>query len=154
MLENIFDIDFVAIAEIFGGLMIFIYALSNAIVKIFGNIGVFKKKKEAKLKQEEQRKEEEFSRYLKSASSAYLDPITTKIDKLINSSNDMLRKEITRIYYKYLPFKALPRYVKEELVTMYNDYKAQNGNSFVKDIFEEMKLWDTVNAEEDLRIKE
>lgn len=153
MPEIIAAIDFVALAEIFGGLMIFIYALSNALAKIFGNVGVFKKRKEAKLEIEKKKKEEEFQTFLKSASSAYLDPITTKIDKLINSSNDMLRKEITRIYYKYLPFKALPRYVKEELVTMYNDYKAQNGNSFVKDIFEEMKLWDTVNSEEDLRIK-
>jgi hypothetical protein len=60
MLETIAAIDFVALAEILGGLMIFIYALSNALVKIFGNVGVFKKRKEAKLEIEKKKKEEEF----------------------------------------------------------------------------------------------
>jgi hypothetical protein len=60
MLEMIAAIDFVALAEILGGLMIFIYALSNAVAKIFGNVGVFKKRKEAKLEIEKKKKEEEF----------------------------------------------------------------------------------------------
>ena len=45
-----------------GGFFVFgiLVAVSNALAKIFGNVGVFKKRKEAKLEIEKKKKEEEF----------------------------------------------------------------------------------------------
>lgn len=157
--------EFALIVEVISGLLIFIYAGYTALIKIFGDIGIFKKKKEEREAKEKKKREKEYKKYLEDASKEILDPIVERIkktdeeqnkrlDKLIQSSNDMLRKEITKIYYKYLPYKALPRFVKEELVTMYTDYRQQNGNSYVEEIFEEMRLWNTVNTEEDLKIIE
>lgn len=65
----------------------------------------------------------------------------------------MLRREITNIYYKYLPYKRIPRYTKEELFHLVNDYQKQGGNTFVKEIFDEMKTWEIVQKEEDVERK-
>lgn len=75
------------------------------------------------------------------------------IAQLTESSNDMMRQEIARIYYKYLPYGRILQYDKEVLNHFYTDYRKQNGNSFVEDIMKIMNQWPVVLKEEDLEVK-
>lgn len=155
------QIDFSLLVETLSGLMVFIFAAYQAFSKIFGDVGVFKKKKEEKEKEERQKRKEEYSEYLSKSSKEIITPVINelknaneeqnkKLDRLARSSNDVLRREITKIYYKYLPYKKLPRYLKEELFVLYQDYKEQGGNSFITEIYEEMKTWAVVQTEEEV----
>ena len=69
---------------------------------------------------------------------------------LIKSSNDMLRKDIVRIYYKYLPYKKILQYDKEFVCAVYQDYHAQGGNSFIDGIMKIIRTWLVVSTEEEL----
>lgn len=123
------------LVEIISGAMILIYGLYQAFIKIFGNIGYFKKKKEEKLKKEKEQRKKEYKEFFEHGAEEIVGEILEKIDSinseqnirldtLVNSTNDILRKEITKIYYKYVPYKKIPRYVKEEVFILYKDYKS------------------------------
>ena len=70
-----------------------------------------------------------------------------KIAEKINLSNQAdvcgLRNDILNIYMSHKYDKCLSLKEKESLSEMYNIYTALGGNSFVHDIYEEMKCWDT-----------
>ena len=76
--------------------------------------------------------------------------IMKSLSNLTNSSNDMLRKEMTDIYYKYLPYKKILQYDKKCFVKLYHDYGAQGGNTYIDTLWEEIQTWDTVLTEEEL----
>ena len=73
-----------------------------------------------------------------------------KIDKLITSSNDMLRKELVTMYYHYLPYKKITIYMKKSFMKLYQDYHEQGGNSFIDEIYREVITWDVVESEEEI----
>lgn len=73
-----------------------------------------------------------------------------KIDKLITSSNDMLRKELVTIYYHYLPYKKITIYMKKSFMKLYEDYHEQGGNSFIDEIYREVITWDIVESEKEI----
>ena len=77
--------------------------------------------------------------------------IVSEITLLTKSSNDILRREIVKIYYRYLPYKKIPRFDKESLLKMVNDYFEQKGNSFIQDLYNEIKEWEVVESIEDLK---
>ena len=77
--------------------------------------------------------------------------IVSEITLLTKSSNDILRREIVKIYYRYLPYKKIPRFDKESLLKMVNDYFEQKGNSFIQDLYDEIKEWEVVESIEDLK---
>jgi hypothetical protein len=56
----------------------------------------------------------------------------------------ILRNEITKTYYKFLPSKALPTYEQENLIKQHTTYHNLNGNSYIDKIFEEMMTWETI----------
>jgi len=57
----------------------------------------------------------------------------------------MLRSDITRIYYKYLPTKQIPQYEYEAFDLLCEAYFALKGNSFVHKIHDEVKeAWSVV----------
>lgn len=154
--------NFTTLVEVFSGLMIIIFAIYQALSKLLSNHGIFKKKKEEREQKEKFKRQEEYQDYLEKTAKKLLNSMiedlkktnheqNERLDKLVDSSNDMLRKEITKIYYKYLQHKKIPRYMKEELFILYQDYRRQNGNSFVKEIFEEMKNWEVVSTEEEAK---
>jgi len=64
-------------------------------------------------------------------------------DKKTSASNRaLLRNAITRLYYENLESKTLSHYDKENLSLLYEAYKNEDGNSYVKNIVEdEMKFW-------------
>ncbi len=53
-----------------------------------------------------------------------------------------LRNAITSMYYKHLEDKKLAAYEKEDLLKMYDVYKAWHGNTYVHTIVGEMTNWD------------
>ena len=74
-----------------------------------------------------------------------------KLTCLIHSSNDMMRAEIVKIYYRYLPYKKMLQYSRELLNKLFHDYHDQGGNSFIEDMYNEMKTWPVVSNDKDLR---
>ena len=54
----------------------------------------------------------------------------------------MLRDTITHIYYKRVNSGEIPVYEMEDLVHLYESYKALGGNSYVKNLYDQMtKEW-------------
>lgn len=75
----------------------------------------------------------------------------SKIDKLIVSSNDLLREKIIDIYYRYQPYEKIPAHRKQFFLKLYDDYHAQGGNSFIDEIHDEVSKWKVVKTEEEVR---
>lgn len=72
------------------------------------------------------------------------------LNNLKESSNDLMRHEMTKIYYKYLPYRRILYYDKESFTCLYKDYHTQDGNSFIDDIHEIISHWLVVTEEKDL----
>lgn len=59
---------------------------------------------------------------------------TRKIEQLEDSNTDMLRREIKKIYGKYRVFKKISQYDKIDCAKLVEDYRAENGNTYVEDL--------------------
>ena len=46
----------------------------------------------------------------------------------------MLRREIKKIYGKYRAFKKISQYDKIDCTKLVEDYRAENGNTYVEDL--------------------
>lgn len=75
----------------------------------------------------------------------------SKIDKLIISSNDLLREKIIDIFYRYQPYERIPAHRKKFFLKLYDDYHGQGGNSFIDEIHEEVSKWKVVQTEEEVK---
>ena len=64
--------------------------------------------------------------------------IKETVEKLKDAQRCILRTNILRIYYKYLPTGEIPAYVFETLSKDYHAYKSIEGNTFVDDIWKIM----------------
>lgn len=53
-----------------------------------------------------------------------------------------LRHDITNIYETYRDVKKLPVLIHQDLCYLYQHYEREGGNSYVHDIYEEMKTWE------------
>lgn len=51
----------------------------------------------------------------------------------------LLRSSITKIYYKYTELGYIPRYEKENVIYLYEQYKAMDGNSYINSIIKEIE---------------
>lgn len=56
----------------------------------------------------------------------------------------LLRAEMLKIYYKYKDTKECPQYELENYHKMYQAYLNLRGNSFIKDVTEEVEEWTMV----------
>lgn len=74
-----------------------------------------------------------------------------RLDQLTKTSNDMLRNAMVKIYYSYLPYKKILYYDKEVLIKLHGDYEIQGGNTFVEELWDEIKTWTVVRNVEDLK---
>ena len=117
--------------------------------------------KKKKIEAEKKRQEEIVQKTTEKVAEQILTPIIAtfeeknriqdeKLEMLIKSSNDMLRKDIVRIYYKYLPYKKILQYDKEFVCAVYQDYHAQGGNSFIDGIMKIIRTWLVVSTEDEL----
>lgn len=144
-----------------GGFLVFVFAVYEVIEKLCGGMEWYQKLRKKRLAKEKAKQEEIADLTTKKIIDQILPPIIAKIDErdnaqdqklsqLLKSSNDMLRKDIIRIYYKYLPYKRILQYDKEFIAVAYKDYHDQGGNTFIDGIVQEINLWLVVNSEEDL----
>ena len=150
--------NFSSIASAVGGFLVLVYLVWQVIVKFCGDKEWFSKRR----KEHQKRKEEENKKQLKATIKEVIEPMLLKLEErdneqdrkltcLIHSSNDMMRAERVKIYYHYLPYKKMLQYSRELLNKLFHDYHDQGGNSFIEDMYNEMKTWPVVSNDKDLR---
>ena len=71
-------------------------------------------------------------------------PVIVLIIKLINGQKCQLRSEMLQIYYHNRDRKKIRQYEKENFVLLYEAYKALKGNSFIDDIYGEVRKWEVI----------
>lgn len=81
---------------------------------------------------------------------AQLDEIQTSIDLLNQSQLDMMRYNMNKIYYKYREYKKILGADKKAFIKIYNDYKTMHGNTWIDQLYAELKDWPIVEEEKEL----
>lgn len=67
--------------------------------------------------------------------------------KLITEAQlDLMRNEIVKIYYKRQDVTQLYQYERESLDKLYEGYHSGGGNTFIDDIYVEMRHWKVLPA--------
>jgi hypothetical protein len=61
--------------------------------------------------------------------------------KIEEGQKCLLRGDMLRTYYKHCDEGEIRQYEKENFTCLYNAYKALGGNSFIDDIYEEVREW-------------
>lgn len=72
-------------------------------------------------------------------------PAFVWIHKLTDGMKCQLRSEMLRIYYHNRERQIIRQYEKENFVFLYNAYKALKGNSFIDDIYKEVRTWEVIS---------
>lgn len=70
-----------------------------------------------------------------------------EIEKIGQSSKDVLRQRIMTIYHEGFQTRSLTTYQSEALEELYKDYKAQKGNSYIDKYYKRMKKWVIIEDE-------
>lgn len=155
---DFFKID--NLASFVGGLIIIFWAVWQIVEKAFGNISWIKNIKEKKEKEKREKREKEITTYINDIIlPSFLNKIAdinneqnTKLDCLLKSTNDTMRIELLRAYFRYRKYKKIPQWAKEASTHLHDDYVAQEGNSFVADLWKQMMTWEVVPSEDDIFI--
>lgn len=71
-----------------------------------------------------------------------LDKIEKRLDQSDITDQALIRNTITHIYIKYKDKKKIPHYEKENILSLFEQYKKLKGNSYIKQIVNEMKTWE------------
>lgn len=71
------------------------------------------------------------------------------LEKLNQSSKDVLRQKIMTIYHNYKNKRRMPVFAKEALDELYKDYKIQGGNSYIDKYYKRMSSWEVYQEEGD-----
>lgn len=143
------------IASFIGGLIILVYICAEAFKKATEHTEWAKKRKEKKDKEKYEAAHEQYQEFTDAFVKEFVPPlvkqfeqadqqIIEKLDNLIEASKDMLRKEMTDIYYKYLPYKKILQYDKKCFIKLYHDYGALKGNTYIDEIWAEIQTWEVV----------
>lgn len=72
-------------------------------------------------------------------------PLSIAIFNLINGMKCQLRSEMLRTYYHNKDDKKIRQYEKENFIHLYKAYKALKGNSFMDDVYEEVRTWEVIS---------
>lgn len=97
------------------------------------------------------KRQQEIVEVIESTIVPKLDNIKDDIKKLSSSERDLLRREINIIYFRYLPYKKIPKEEKQQLIFLFQDYHNLDGNSYVQDIYNTMMSWEVVQDYSDLK---
>ena len=65
--------------------------------------------------------------------------------KIADGVKCLLRSKMLEIYYRHQDSKTFRQYEKENFVLLYAAYKALKGNSFIDDIYLEVKTWKVIS---------
>lgn len=161
MFKAIAEWGFSDFASAIGGLFIIVFFVMEAIKKAVGHTEWYKQRQEEKNKKRKEADHEQYKEFTDEFIKQFVPPlvkkfeesddkILAKLDTVITSSNDLLRKEMTDIYYRYLPYKKILQYDKKQFIRLREDYKAQDGNSYIDEIWKEIQNWTVVEKREDL----
>ena len=71
------------------------------------------------------------------------------LEKLNQSSKDVLRQKIMTIYHQYKEHRKIPIFAKEALDELYKDYKSQGGNSYIDKYYNRMSNWEIDYTEDE-----
>lgn len=74
-----------------------------------------------------------------------LTPCIIVIKCLVEGMKCLLRDAMLRIYYHNKDSEKIRQYEKENFVFLYKAYKALKGNSFIDDIYKEVRTWEVVS---------
>ena len=143
------------IASAIGGFAILIYFGVEAFKKATEHTEWAKKRKEKKSKDKEEAAHKQYKMFTDAFVKEFVPPlikqfeeadkeIVQKLDNLIEAQKDVLRKEMTDIYYKYLPYKKILQYDKKCFIKLYYDYGILKGNTYIDEIWAEIQTWDVV----------
>lgn len=149
------------IASFIGGAVILIYIGAEAFRKATEHTEWAKKRRKEKEKEKYEAAHRQYQEFTDAFVKEFVPPlikqfeqadqqILDKLDIIIESQKDILRKQMTDIYYKYLPYKKILQYDKKCFIKLYHDYEALNGNSYITEIWNEIQTWDVVLEEQDL----
>ena len=73
-----------------------------------------------------------------------LAPCVVVIICLINGMRCLLRQAMLDTYYHNKDRGKIRQYEKENFVFLYKAYKALKGNSFIDDIYTEVRTWEVI----------
>lgn len=79
-----------------------------------------------------------------------LTQIQESIDLLSQSQLDIMRYNMNKIYYKYREYKKILSADKKAFIKIYNDYKTMHGNTWIDQLYAELKDWPIVEEEQEL----
>ena len=65
--------------------------------------------------------------------------------KMEEGQKCLLRSDMLRTYYKHRESAVIRQYEKENFIYLYTAYKALGGNSFIDDIYNEIRTWDVIS---------
>lgn len=130
--------------------------------KVSSNMEWYSKRKLARLEKEKLAREKEIEAVTQKVIEKAIPPILNelkekngqqdaRLDQLTKTSNDILRNSMVNIYYSCLPYKKILYYDKEVLIKLHEDYERQGGNTFVEELWDEIKTWTVVRNVEDLK---
>lgn len=78
----------------------------------------------------------------------WLRPLREKItgERLIKDGEKcLLRSDMLEIYYKNISDKRIRQYERENFDLLYKSYKSLGGNSFIDDVYAEVREWTVVS---------
>lgn len=149
----IYDVQ--TIANLVGGALVLSYFIWQVILKIAKETSWFRTAAEKRKERERLQRKCEFEEFSEELINDFIATVIQelknedrlnqkRLDLLIHSTNNLLRREIIRIYHDYSPYKQIHQYNKEFLTHLYTDYHKLGGNSFIEGLWEEMKTWQVV----------
>lgn len=73
------------------------------------------------------------------------------IDLITQAQLDSMRYNMNRLYYKYRPYKKILGADKKAFMKFYNDYHLMGGNTWIDSLYNEVKDWEIVEDESELK---
>ena len=68
------------------------------------------------------------------------------VKQLREGQKCLLRSEILHIYYKHLDDGEIPQFRRQNVDYLYKAYKELGGNSFIDDVYEEIRDWKIISS--------
>ena len=78
--------------------------------------------------------------------------IQSSIDLMNNAQMDTMRYMMNSIYYRYRTYKKILSSDKKAFMKLYNDYHDMGGNTWIDNLYNEVKCWEIVEDESELKI--
>ncbi|MBP3654720.1 MAG: hypothetical protein J6J04_04730 [Oscillospiraceae bacterium] len=79
------------------------------------------------------------------AAAAVIYKVVTWFGAIVEGIRCQLRTDMLRTYYRHKDEKKIRQYEKENFEHNYRAYLALHGNSFIEDIYDEVKHWEVVS---------